>query len=361
MLAQFKISLKSTIPYIPLLLILVICQLVLGQIGSIALGEKKPELNVALSNEATGEFAEQYLSALEGSDALTIIDVGENADREKVFDKHSVQGLVVITEDFDEKITNRKPNAVMLYPAPGIGDVSLVEEILATEIVVLRAQVMFDEAIENFPEAKGNKYDKPINEEQISVRYSGPPIDGRPMAAPPVFGIPALFLLLAFLHASQVVPGVDNRRMVVSGRISLLNGVFASQLALMLVWVAILGLYTLGMKIFYSVTIDALTLFAMLGLIIYMITAGGLVASSGVRRKAVYIFIPLLLLNMTLGGGLWNVGLQSPVFAPILPVASVVLASSGSYAFTSVVYAMSIIFILVTLFVPRIFSKSKHN
>lgn len=360
MLGQFKISLKSSIMYVPLLLILIVCQLALGQIGSVALGEKKPELSVALSFEGSGEYAESYLQALKDSETLKIIDVGANADKEKVFNKHSVQGLVVISENFEESITKGLPNAVYLYPAPGIGDVSLVEEMLATEIVVMRATVIFDNAMKEFPKAIGGKHDKPIDDNQITVNYTGPPIDARPLSAPPAFGIPALFFLLAFLHASQVVPGIDSKRMLISGRISLLNGIYASQIALLIIWIIVLGVYSAGMKLIYNVALDSLTLIAFLGLIIYAITAGGLVATLGTRTKAVFIFIPILLLNMTIGGGLWNVGVQSPIFAPILPVASVVLASSGSYMFTGVVYAMSILCIVITMLIPRFALKSKH-
>ncbi|MDR1961370.1 MAG: hypothetical protein LBQ16_03720 [Gracilibacteraceae bacterium] len=327
----FAIYLRAVFRQWPLFLLLIACQLTLGEISSVALNEKKPELKIALSAEGGGELAERYALALEQIPELTVIRAEGTADKEKIFAAHPVQGLAVIPPDFDERLTDGRAGGIVLYPAPGVSDVSLVAEFLAVEAVMLRAEILLQSqlrALGAVPEDAGNfSAVEPI----LTVAYDGPPAAAQPLAVPPAFGLPALFLLLAFLQAAQIAPGPDNRRILLHGRPALARACAASWLALWCAWGMLTVLYVLGLGLFYHIKAALPLSGALLFLALYAASLGGLLALTGKRAWAVWIFIPWFLLNMTLGGGLWNTPPASPLLLPLLPLGAVAAAQAGEW------------------------------
>ncbi|MDR1604865.1 MAG: hypothetical protein LBS10_08805 [Gracilibacteraceae bacterium] len=331
----------------PLFLLLIACQLLLGEMSSVALNSKKPDLAIALALESDGPLARRYALALEQIPDLRIIKTTPAADRAEIFAAHSVQGLAVITPQFDQQLESGGGGAVLLYPAPGVGDISLAREFLAAEAVMLRADILWQRQL-GFLGAEVSGAPAPASARPIlTLVYEGPAAPAQPLSVPPAFGVPALFLLPAFLQAARMAPGPDDRRLLLRGRRALRRAGAAFAAALGTAWGLTVLLYILGLDFFYRIAVPPLLAAVLLFLAFYAAALGCLVAAAGARSRAVWIFIPWFLLNMTLGGGLWNLPLPSPLLLPLLPLGSVAAAQSGLWAWLWALVALTATAIII--------------
>lgn len=337
----------------PLFILLAACQLVLGEISSVALNEKKPEMTMALCLESDSLWARRYARALEEIPELRIIKVPLPVQREKIFAAHSVQGLAIITPQFDQRLTSGSGGAVLLYPAPGIGDISVIEEFLAMEAAMLRVDILWREqlgALGLTPE------DAPLPETArpiLTVAYDGPPALSPPLSVPPAFGVPALFLLPIFLQASQMAPGPDNRRLLLRGRQTLARVGAAFGAAVWAVCVLLISLYLLGLNLFYRLSVTPLLAGVFLLLAFYAAALGCLLAAAGRRHWSAWVFIPWFLLNMTFGGGLWNLPLRSPLLLPLLPLGAITAAQNGHWTWLWLLAAQTVVAAIAALTLLR--------
>ncbi|MDR0434004.1 MAG: hypothetical protein LBH21_02935 [Gracilibacteraceae bacterium] len=315
----------------PLFVLLIVCQLALGEISSAALSEKKPELSLALAAESEGELARRYVLALEQIPELRLTKVSPLAAREEIFAAHDVQGLAVVTAAFDELVADGRGGAVVLYPAPGVSDVSMIREFLAVEALMLRAEIIRRE--ESLAHGLSARPPAPpaVTEPILTVVYDGPAAAPQAFSAPPVVGAPALFLLFAFLQAAQTAPGPDNRRLALYGGRARARAGAAFALALWTCWLLLTALYICGLRLFFHIAVPPPTAAALFLLALYAAALGCLPALTGKRAWAVWLFIPWFLLNMTLGGGLWNLPLPSPLLIPLLPLGVIPALQSGGW------------------------------
>jgi len=244
---------------------------------------------------------------------------------EDIFFQNNVQGLVVIPPWFEEYLAEGRDNAVLFYPAPGVTDPSVVVEFLSTAALLMRADVITDAAladlgIEDAAFGSSEYAARPI----LTLEYDGPTIQETPLATPPAFGVPALFLLLAFLHAIQIVPGRDSRRLMQRSMKSRLRVCLMALFSLMAVWICIVLVYGLWIFLYYKVFVPAPTMLSLIGIALYACTLGCVFAAVGIRPSGIWVLALWLLFNMTLGGGLWGSSITSPLMVPLLPVSSVV-------------------------------------
>jgi hypothetical protein len=224
--------------------------------------------------------------------------------------------------------------------APGITNVSAITELLASAALELRIEMIY----------KGPIPDVSKNGSILSLSYDGPILSQDLSFAPPAFGIPSLFLILAFLQAASSVFGSDMRRVKQRGRAALVKSASIGLLAQISFWLLLVALYASGLWALYGIKLDAPVFASLMGLALYAASLGGLTAFIGKRRYAVAIFIPWILLNMTLGGGLWNS--QSGFGSVILPV-SAVLEQSWSGAAKLWMQGISC-FLIIALDIPKV-------
>ena len=350
---EFRVFLKQALFHWPLLALLIVLQLLLGRISAVALSESLPDLEVALIREGEGPLAMKYESSLEGILGLDVVKAPSSMSREDIFFENSVQGLVVIPSWFDEYMAEGRDGALLFYPAPGVTDPSVAVEFLSTEALLIRADIIMEEAVaelgadeETAPFGAWAYEDKPI----LVVEYEGPAIQERPLSTPPAFGVPAIFLLLAFLHAIQIVPGRDSRRLMQRGMQNRKRVCFMSLLSLMAVWVCVVMLYRLWLYFFYGVSIPAGTTLSLIGIALYACTLGGVLSVAGIRSSGTWVFVFWLLFNMTLGGGLWGSGIASPYMIPLLPVSSVVSFAGENTAMGTIAIYVSFAACLAAFF-----------
>lgn len=355
MISLFRLNVKMMIPRLPLLLLLVALQLILGQIAAVALSDRTPALRIAVFQEESDALSDRYLNALRELPELELVELGSLEEKEKIFTGGTVQGLLVIPEYFDDYLTKGKNRAVQFSPAPGVTDVSLPVEYLLTEILAIRSDLLLDAELEKMNIPRDEIPDEPVYDDPILIlEYDGPPVQKQPFLIPPVFGVPALFLLLAFLHAVQTVPGRDNRRILMRGESKLTKAALVSMLALGLIWMVLICLYAAGMFLFYEVRVPVPVFGALAGLALYAIALGGAVAVSGKRHWGTWIFIPWFLLNMTIGGGLWNASMKTPLLTPLVPVSAIVRSSeNGSPLGMGLLFALTGVCLILCILLCR--------
>ena len=329
----FRPYIKQVLFHWPLLLLLVIFQLFLGRISSVALGERTPEIVVAVCQQSPGEYADRYMEALCQIHEIELVKVAYPVNMETVFNDHSLQGLLLIPDYFDEYLLAGKSYSAIFYAAPGIADSALIEEYLTVEIALIRADIILQQQLELHD--PGGVSAAPYMaglDDILTIEYEGPPLQGmQPFAFPPAYGVPALFLFLAFLHACQIAPGRDTRRIMLRGSQMLAKCALACTLVLWAVWATLVILYAIGLFLFFHILIDAGTLCALICLSSYAVFAGTILSATGKRAWANPIFLAWLLANMTFGGGLYGLLVNiHPALYPVLPV-SAVLSASGNF------------------------------
>jgi hypothetical protein len=447
------IHLKRIRFHIPLVILVAVLSLSLGNMAAIALGKRSPQIRLVVLREDAwgaadahdnsriigagsgkdpengagpdgnpGSYAERYVEALRGlrgiqvdvigtgeQGAPAVIDPKGEAGQEAglgtgqppglgtwaaIFADHSVSGAVVILGSFEDYVRNGTGRAVEFHPAPGVARSEEVEEYLAAELLRLRAEAMLVQALEEAgvdgagadapagtatPAGYGDSLGQaepsemqdgdanglwpggagPVGDSEaegepeesdtddafgLSVEYEGPEWEPAPFLAPPAYGIGALFLLLAFLHACVVIPGVDDRQLMVCmgnhrrGTRThrwpnpVVVDCACAFLPLAALWCCEILLYVGGLRFFYDVEAPAAVVIALLGLCVLALAAGSAVAMAGKRGWAAYMFMGWLILNATLGGGLYGkLGQPWTLIAPITPVAWVLEAAEGQF------------------------------
>ncbi|MDR0948070.1 MAG: ABC transporter permease [Lachnospiraceae bacterium] len=331
MLNLVKTLCKTLLQHIPLLLLLVGLQLFLGEIAANALHPDAPPMRIGLYTEADTDLTTTYVSALREIPNLEMIVVDSLTEKDACFDK-GAQGFLVIPKDFDRLLQNEAFEVVSLYLAPGITDASHLRDVLANEIFLMKSELLLQKTLTFLsPNIDIDAVEVlQVAEPNFSLAYNGPLYQKQASITPPAYGIPALFLLLAFLHASAFLIGKDMRHVALHQNKRYRYALILGMIVLSSAWLITVLLYALGMNLLYKIAVPLEVLCALAGLAVLMIAVGGLLCFWGKRHWAAWIFVPMLFLNMTLGGGLWGVGEQPSSFA-LLPVREVLLAASGKH------------------------------
>ena len=355
MMTMFSIHLKTACRALPLLIFVLVCQLLLGQMSSNAISGKKPEMKIAVSKQDDGDLTERYIGALSRIEGLDIVEVGASTQMQNIFDDYSFIGFVEIPEYFTDYMLQGKSRAISFYPAPGVTDTTEIEEYLMTELAILRTRLILDRALSSLGAPPAEPMEATAEWEPIlTLSYSGPN-EPQPFFDAPGYGVPALFLLLAFLHSANTVMGLDNRRAVMRGNV--LRPFLAGLIPIWLVWGLLVSAYLLGMRAIYDITVDLQTSAAMFALALYSASLGGLLAMTGHRARASLLFVPWFLLNMTLGGGLWGGGVCAPLLAPLFPVSQVLASSNEGFAGACPLLLCTALCLLVSAVLPKLVLK----
>ena len=354
MTTMLSIHLKNACRALPLLIFVLACQLLLGQMSSNAISGKKPDMKIAVSSEDSGDLTDLYIGALSRIQGLDIVGVDTPAQMQDIFDDYSFIGFVEIPEYFTDHIVQGKSRAIIFYPAPGVTDTTEVEEYLTTELAILRTRLLLDRALSSLGAPPAEPMEDTAEWDPIlTLSYYGPN-EPQPFFDAPGYGVPALFLLLAFLHSANTVTGLDNRRAIMRGNV--LRPFLAGLIPIWLVWGLLVLAYLLGMRVFYDISVDSQTSAAFFALALYSASLGGLLAMTGHRSRASLFFVPWFLLNMTLGGGLWGGGVRIPLLAPLLPVSQVLSSSSdGGFAGTLPLLLCAALCLIVSALLPKLF------
>ena len=353
----FVMELKSQRPFIPLLTLVLALMLLLGQASSYVLADRNPPLSIAVqiqgealsddasiagtddagaanSGAADNILAIDFVQVLSATQGLEVIEVPSSQSPEEVFGQHRVQGLVVISADFTERILQGRHSPVMLHSAPGITNIGFARELVASAILQVKARSELERALEAIGlEEAISEAIEPYD--LFEVIYEGPLLQTTLEGSTPAFGVSALLVLLAFLQAALTIPTRENKRLLVYGSGAYLQKLAGSFLVIWLVWLVLCVLFFGFLALLTGAAPSMFALLGFLAIAFYVSVLAALLAQFLGRHATSWVFIPLFLFNMTIGGGLWGSAVVSPLLAPLTPVS--VVSAIGDESLTGII------------------------
>ncbi|MDR2714835.1 MAG: hypothetical protein LBB42_04880 [Coriobacteriales bacterium] len=366
MMKQFWLKLKSQRYLLPLLVLIVLFQLLMAQTSSYVLSESVPPLSLAVQQLSDDELSNELVFDLAQVSSFEVVDVDAALKPDEVFRQQRVQGLLVVSQDFNERLTAGNRAAVTLYSAPGITNSEFAREQVAEAIMQLRARFALTSALDSLGLETTFGSEIPTTD-LLDVVYEGPLLQGSTdgsssaqlASAAPVFGVAALLLLLAFLHAALSVPTRDDKRILMRGRRTYAQQLCVSLLVVWVVWLLVIALYVAATTLLVGKAPGALTCLGFIAIMIYCSVLGALLAQFMGRHTASWVFLPLFLFSMTIGGGLWVNITLSPLFSPLVPVACVVTSGSAALLGITILFAAALLMMIALvlalfLTVPRV-------
>jgi len=356
MLTIIKVNFKRLKMQAVLLCLLVVCQLAFGHVASQALAGKSPATKIAVEMNDVGEYGAKYVAGLAAIEGLEIFEVDGEISFEEVFSDSSFIGALVISEDFSELCLAGSSYAVKFYAAPGVADNTLVQQYLMLELTILRSEIILGDAQRALGIEDAAAVTPDSSMQMISLEYVGP-VGQIPFSDIPVFGIPSLLLLLAFLMASSFAPGLDDKRTLRWSLAAQLRSFFAAVITLLIVWFAAAGVYVLAMRLGFKTAIEPAVCTALFALVFYAVSLGTLFAAAGLRKYASAFFALWFVLNMTAGGGLWDRGLYEAWLVPILLVSAVLSGTGGSAGGTVALVLCALVSLFIGVALPAAYRR----
>ncbi|MDR0570987.1 MAG: ABC transporter permease [Clostridiales Family XIII bacterium] len=323
----YLLRVKEILARWPLLLLLAACQILFAYMASFAMGDRTPELRLALFSEDKGEVAARFAESLGAVPALTVVVAGSEEEARRLAREQKVLGAVIIRDGMEARVA-RGREAVRLVPARMANADRVVREHVALALVELRARWRLLRELD----ALGGEPTEAAaaGEAPLSVVYEGPPSVWEPSEITPGYGLPALFVLILALQGAFMMPGPDRRGLVLCGRRGALRDYAACMAALFSVWAVVLALFFVSAWRIYGVAAGSGAVGAFAALCFYCAALGGALAALGLRKAAAWIFVSWMFMNMTLGGGLWGMPFSVPVLRPFLPLEQVLGACAGT-------------------------------
>ncbi|MDR0514909.1 MAG: ABC transporter permease [Coriobacteriaceae bacterium] len=346
-----RLALKAQRPLLPLLAFVLAFQLLLGYTASLALMGRTPPLSLALMQRSADPLAADFAARLSDSDGITVIEVAPEAGMEEVFNTYDVQGIVVVPPDFAERINTQGRSLVFYQKAPGITDSAFACEQVGDVLLQTRAGIHLEEALDRLgaPLPEGEA----IQElDLLETAYEGPGLQYAWQGDPPLFGVAALLLLLAYLHAALTLPTKGERRLLLRGRAAYRASYAAGLFALLLVWFALIVVYFIilalagvGFSLFLPCAFAVIAAYG-------AVLAGAFSMAWG-RTAATWLFVPFFLVSMTIGGGLWDTAVVDPWFAPLMPVAALSAAGAIAPQGLAALCLAALVLVAATLFIQK--------
>jgi len=354
----FWLKIKSQRYLLILLLVVVAFQIMLGQASAHVLMDRELSLNLAVQQLASDSLSDELVERLSDVDTIEVIIVDAKLSPDEVFRQENVQALLIIPVDFAALIEAQERPVVTLIPAPGVTNRDFAREQVANTVMQLRAYHNLKMALETLGAA--DVLDGGITTINIlDVVYEGPLLQPSTSGASAVYGVSALLILLAFLHAALTVPTREDKRVAMRGRSAFIRQWLASILVVWLVWLVVIALYFGFLTVFVGVPPNPLICLAFVAILFYVSVLGALFAQLIGKHNTSWVFLPLFILSMTIGGGLWaNVSL-TPAISPLAPVIAVAASSSGSMLGTVVLFAAALLALAVLA--VTIFRSTSHT
>ncbi len=352
MIMQFWLKLKSQRYLLPLLLVVVVMQLAMAHVSSYVLADRQPPLSLAVQQLAFDDTSNELVLDLGATNSFQVINVEANLSKDRVFGSEDVQGLLVIPADFGENINNGQRTSVIFYPAPGVTNIDFAAEQIAGVVTQLKARHSLSEALASIG-ADDNAYESAQTIDLLDVVYDGPLLQNTPTGAALIYSVAALLILLAFLHSALTVPTREDKRLLMHGRSSFIRQLALSQLVVWLIWILIITLFFSLVTAFTGIALDTMTLIGFVAIMFYCSSLAAVLAQFLGRHAASWVFLPIFLLSMTLGGGLWNNLVVSQLLSPLIPVAAISATDGSSLMGIIMLFAASITLLAAMFITPR--------
>lgn len=319
MMQIFRIYAKQLTPHIAVILLIALGQLAAGKMNQLFIGSATPPAAIDVYVENETSLTQALMTKLKDIPDFTVREIPVLS--EKNLKTENIQGILVIPETFDEALQEGEDEVVEILVASGIQDTTAISEAISTSLIQLRSELLLDEVLEK------NQLSLKVKEQEIdpalllNIQYVN--ADEQVVLADSglSIGILALFVLIAMLYGNSFLPGFDSRRLRLYSFGNLIKCQGLAMANLLLLWVLEIGVFWLGVHFVLEESLRAVDVPLLLAVLIYTLSLSLLLVNLGLRHIVSFLFVPWLLLNMTLGGGLWNVASTQLWLQPILPVA----------------------------------------
>ena len=328
MLSVIHLRLKELFSYRLLIITLIVCPAIFGYFSSYALSEHPQNFIIAVYDaDRTGESID-FINLLNQMESLNIIMAENETEGKTITDKRAVEGLLIIKSGFGDEIIKGGGNDTLEYAAaPGTNTSELISEAFSLTVIRMRSKILLNKALAKLSEQAaangGAAFSAYIRQEPVvSINFH----DESPALTPfisPKHGMAAIFMTLSFLVSIFTLPGKEKSFLSIYSRKALIMDYTARFTAVLLLFICAMALYFTGCMAIYGVMPSGTEILACAALALFCIGLGAVTALLIVdKRTGIYIFIPFLLMNMTIGGAIWGRLFEIPaLFKLFLPTA----------------------------------------
>lgn len=320
MIQLMKIYAKQLLPHFLVILLLVAGQLATSRMNQLFVNSSIPPTALEVYVEKDTEMTDKLMKKLKEVPEISVKQV-------KQLDMHdlqtkNIQGILVVPKTFDEKLIADKEEIVEIFVASGIQDTTSIKEAVSTNLIQMRGELLLKDSLEESKIDLTEEEQAGLAEDlQLKVQYVNGENRANLGTKSLSIGIITLFILISLLYGNSFLPSFDTRRLQMYSLRSLLKSQGAVMVDLLLLWGLEIGLFLAGVKVIFDTTLPVGDIELMVAVLVYCMSFSLLLVNLGLRNIVSFLFVPWLILNMTLGGGLWNVPTSFDWLHVILPVA----------------------------------------
>jgi hypothetical protein len=262
---------------------------------------------------------------------LDIIMLVSEDEGKRLADRRKVEGILIIQPGFGDNLNesqrNQSRDKLLYTAAPGTRTLELIGEILSLALLHMRAEIMLMQALSEISGqavAEGRTaFDNYTQDEPVISAVFHGELQAAELFMSPEHGLAAVFMTLAFLISVLVLPGREKSLISIYSPLTRVKDYIARAVSVLLLFLAAIVVYFLSCAFIYGHLPLYTDVLACAALVVYCV---GLGAVSALlikdKRTGIYIYMPFVLLNMTIGGAVWErmFGIWAP-FKLILPTA----------------------------------------
>ncbi|MDH6363599.1 hypothetical protein M2139_000716 [Enterococcus sp. PF1-24] len=323
-----KIYLKQLRFHFLIILVIVAAQLAISHMNQLFLNSNTPPTALEVYVQEPSKASQQLINKLQEKNQVTIQQV-------KTLDltdlkTENIQGILIIPATFAEDLLTDKEKIIELQLAPGIQDATAIKELISTNLIQLKAEQLLSENLEK--QALTVKKSQIAPELLINIDYVDQ-VHGSLNKQKLPLSISSVLFLVVVLYGISFIPSLENRRLQMYSLKNLVKCQALAVFSLLILWLTALSLFLLGANFFLQADYGVNQLLLLLALLFYTFSLSWFIVNLGGQKIASFLFIPWLLLNMTLGGGLWNMPTSQTWLQPFLPVALVLTQKLSTLIF----------------------------
>lgn len=320
MMQLLKIYAKQLLPHSLIILLIVVGQLAISRMNQLFVNSTIPPTALEVYVAKESKLTDTLLNKLEKVPEISLKKVS-SLDESDLKTK-DIQGILVIPKNFDEALKADQHKIVKVLIANGIQDTTAINEAVSTNLIQMKSELLLDDSLtKNHISLTKDEQTDLADDLLLEVQY----VNGqsrRSLGSNRLsIGIITLFILVAVLYGSSFLPSLDSRRLRMYAPVSLVKNQSAAMMDLLLLWSLEIGLFLVGVKFLLKTTLPTEDILLLFGVLVYALSFSLLLVNIGLRELVSFLFVPWLILNMTLGGGLWNVPTTLSWLHPLLPVA----------------------------------------
>jgi len=328
MFSLVKLRLKEIFSYKLLMLTLIICPIAFGYFSSYALSERTLDFYLAVYDADNSAESAEYIDALTRLESINITVVEDEATGVALTNSRAVEGMLTIKPGFGSDIRESTRDEMLEYTAaPGTNTSEFMREAFSLVLIHMRSEILLLDALSDVSEQAVidgrlalSEY---VGEPVVSVVFHSELPPPTTLLVAPRHGLAAVFMTLAFLVAVFFLPGKGKDFLNIYGNKALILDYIARCAAILITFFSAIVLYFIGCMLIYDSNPSWVEIVALTALTIFCVGLGAVVALLiQDKRSGIYIYIPFLLINLTLGGAVWGrLFSTNQLFRFFLPVA----------------------------------------